>query len=605
MSLAQVSVANAFGSPMVCRYNGFDFNNGSTVTTGFSVEPVEDEAGRTTIYNLYKLAFRTTFAGTDTTVIAVAARQALTKYGAPFEYSGRGLGDLSINTGVVRDVKFGPKPRELSFNVLGPGNAIELEWSIEVAVPDCPDARYRFFPLALSWTVTFDITDGYTTRTIAGYLDVPMTRIGPGNRGLADSVDAYRERLVPPPVEGFRRRYGPWQINDAKTRLSFSIIDEEMGANIPPAGVIKANASHHGASSAAGLRQWQGVISGEYELDKKADATIAAAAFFALCRARIDHLAAALRRSGKDDPRSIIPIVFTFDEPELYGRRKAAFSLGYSWTGSVGTVLGDSGLWRPVPGSNWRAWQLVMNQAASHARGLAKLTFDVGDDKIIDLCVGNQVVNLVGNRGVPQADRPFQVNDYRAARQGVDGGGFAELIRSTFPPPSPQSSWISYQSELFIEVDNGTVMHRLLPAAALQAADDILGSVSDIAGEVWDAIKDPLPSTRPGGGNVLDNDIGNPFRPQRRVHGMPVLYLVGKAVRAGFPVPVPRLVYVNGVKPIPANRLDRGEGYSQGVKFAAGDTPVFTSRWKLRFVLPSLPSGTLPIPPNPILGAKP
>lgn len=605
MSLATSPATNAFGSPMVLEYNGFNFNNGSTQTLKAVVRGVPDETGRTTLYNLYSFEFRTVLAGTATDAAVVAARQALTKYGAPFRYSGRGLGDFAINVGLVRDVKWGPKPQEIAFKVLGPGNAVEITWSIEVAMPDCPDARYAFAPAAFVWSAAFNVTDGYTTRTISGYLEIPMTRPFAGARQLTQSVDAYREQIAPPVPEGFRRRYGPWVINEAKTRLTFEIVDEELpSANVPPPGVVRASASHSVSSSAVGLRKWQGVVSAEYELTKRGDASVAAAAFIALCRSRIEHLAVGLRKSGSGTPKSIIPITANFSEPEIYGRRRAAFSLGYSWTGSVLTVIGNSGLWRPVPGSDWRRWQAAMDLGPSHPRGTARLTFDVGDDKLVDLCGGPPNVGIGGRANVPPLDRPFRQNDYLAARQAVDGGGFAELIRGTFPYPKAADSWVYYESELFVEVDNGVVSLRTLPQAILDATDDLLGSVNDLAGQAWDAISGVLP-TAPnlGGGNLLDNQIAGETRVQRRVRGMPVVYLIGRAARAGYPVPIPRLINVGGVQPIPANRLDRGEGYAQGVKFAAGDTPIYTARWRLRHVLPQLPTGGLPIPPNPILGS--
>jgi hypothetical protein len=78
------------------------------------------------------------------------------------------------------------------------------------------------------------------------------------------------------------------------------------------------------------------------------------------------------------------------------------------------------------------------------------------------------------------------------------------------------------------------------------------------------------------------------------------LYMEGHALRAGFEIPVPQLVDVAGVTPIPANRLDRGEGFTCSVLSNVG-VPLYGAKWRMRFVLPELPK-EVPVPPNPIRG---
>ena len=214
------------------------------------------------------------------------------------------------------------------------------------------------------------------------------------------------------------------------------------------------------------------------------------------------------------------------------------------------------------------------------------------DDKIIDLC-------RPGIPGVPYSVPP-------PARAIV-----AELVAGLFPPPSAQNSWLHWESELYIETDSGAAPLRTLPAKPLMGAVDLFGAVPDMIapGAPINAL-DPSLGTGavgvfnpPGPGGVLDprQPPAGLLSAERRVRPLVILYLRGRAARAGFPVPAPRLTRIGKVEPIPANRLDRGEGFWQKQGFNAATTVVYHARWNLRYALPELPAGPIPVPPNPLL----
>lgn len=115
------------------------------------------------------------------------------------------------------------------------------------------------------------------------------------------------------------------------------------------------------------------------------------------------------------------------------------------------------------------------------------------------------------------------------------------------------------------------------------------------------------PSSRPpageaSAGTARELASGKTSAGQRRVAAAVFIYLRGSAKRAGTAIPPPRLITVNGVEAIPANRLDRNEGFEHGAQFNAGQTPIFYANWNLRYMLPTLPPGQLPLPPNPFAG---
>jgi hypothetical protein len=536
----------------------------------------------------------------------VRARQALTQDGAVFVYTGRGLGDLNINTGTVRDVRWGPKPQVLAFKPTN-GGATQIDWSVELCLPTCGDARFQNSPLEFLYSIAFNLQDGFLTRVISGHLTIPMTRRFPRDTGLSESVDDYWDDIPPPEVPGFRRRYTR-SIDEAKTTLSFTITDEEMGMNIPPQGCVNASFSTSTQSTQMGLLRWTATFNGNYELAKDGEPWMATEAFFETVRAKIANMATVVNAAdgGPGWPgnasSAIVPIAATFAEPNAYARlRQCVFGLGVQFTCPVRFILAASGCWTPMPGSNWRLWVASLNASALSPTGNAGIAFDVGDDKLVSLCAPQKPGVTTKNDITPES-LPFGPNAYRGAPP-TKAASFAQMVSRTFKPPAAENSWIDYRTSLFLEVDSGTVLLRLLPKYALDATSDIFGSVSDIAGQAWDAVSGYLPTAPRLGGNQLDNDPNNPrAKAQRRVAPAVYVYLRGEAKRAGYHIPPPRLINVNGVRAVPANRLDRGEGFEHGAMFNAGTTPIFYARWNFRYMLPALPKGQLPIPPNPFSG---
>jgi len=58
------------------------------------------------------------------------------------------------------------------------------------------------------------------------------------------------------------------------------------------------------------------------------------------------------------------------------------------------------------------------------------------------------------------------------------------------------------------------------------------------------------------------------------------------------------------VKPSPANRLDRGEGFNTGIIANAGKFPIYAAKWRLRYFLPEIPNTPITPPPNPMLDGQ-
>lgn len=590
------------------KYGSLNLNSPNVLTRSIRSQPVLDKAGRGRMHTQHVIALKLTLAGSSPTDDAITnARQILNTPGLEFRYQDRGYGPLRING--QSDVLWGPQPRELSFKPLGGGGSCELEWEVTVAIA-CEDGETTLSTGAgvgeiIAWTysATYEVDHaGYTTRRINVEIKVPGGRTGP--RGLTRTADQYRLALAPPQVPGFRRTYPGWTIDDAKTSCTGEIVDEEMGVNFPPEWVAELTADHEVTSTSQGLAMWQATINAEYELVKAAPVpTINAAKHFIGVIVKDRVLAIASTLAG--DANTIVPISLRMREPEIYGRRKAAFSFSFSYTRQLKDILGSTGLWRAVPGSNWTRWAASMQAGPANPRGFSGLELRPGDDSIVDGCGGTPPGVFVN--GTPAPVPPLGPNVIGAPSAPA---GFDREITTVFPPPTPEASWFHYECWYWIEVDSSTIPVPTLPPKLPKPP-------KFIPRQMWSNPFDPRPSgPNPpgvfdpfgnllpgweqalGGGARLDNKIEAQIRTKPLVY----MFIRGQAARYGFSIPVPTLTQVNGAAPVMACRLDRGEGFGQGTVFAAGGAPIYGAVWNLRYQLTNLPKNWYPpTPPNSLL----
>lgn len=584
----------------ILRYSDFDFSV-YTETIGVRITPELDGAKRTVVASRFLLTFRTRFTGTNKYQVdnlAKRARVSLSKPARAFVCTGRGIGDIYVNTGGVVDVANGPLPKELSFEAaVGGDMASTLTWSIEFVIPECPDARFKDRPMEYVYSMTYQ-TDaaGYTTRTMRGYLKIPQNRVAAGVRFAHSSALDWRESVVPALLTGFQRTYGPFGLSEDRAKLTFEVVDTEMGTNIPPPYCVSADASMSYQTSGHGWYQWTVNLQANYELVKGASPNIAINAFANLLKDRVGYISRLKfndGKGGKDKPVAV-PLGFSMSEPEIYGKNKFSFGCSLHVVTSLDSILRGNagGLWQPVAGSDWRRWAVSLQDTALHPGGTAKLTFDVGEDRIIDLCDPTPYARIL------EGQAPVEV--------------VRELVRGAqLPPPTLKNSWMMYDVRLEREQESGAVMVRTMPPKPIADDKYDIGGKSTLVSTGVGFPKDQ-PTTgngftvtppRTGGILVADwNDDGGATKGRRRVRPAVYLILTGRAMRVGFPIPEPKLERVNGVDVIPANRTDRGEGFKTWLVYQTALTGVYAAEWRLRYLLtddldPKIP---LPTPPNPM-----
>lgn len=573
-------------------YNGHTFGP-SAYTTDFTIRPVEDAAGRTFAYSVVSITITEVLAGQPSDAAVQRALSALTQPAAGLIYNGRGTSGVNINLGGLQDVLWGPKPRILSLKPLGGGNAVRIRWTVEFATLTCGDAQTQAgTPIEFVYRLSF-VKDqsGYSKRTYSGHVRIAQTRRAVVDRRVLVSADEWRERIVPPLLQGFRRTSERFNLDESKCRLDFEIIDDEFGPNVPPPGVIKATATHRYTTPKVLMGQWTGTFDAEYEIARGAPVSAAHVAWAATIQDRI----ATIRRAQPTP--TIIPTGAEVTERELYDKTIVRLSVSYVAVAiTLPQIINQGGLWRPVPApfNNWKLWAASI-PLAQHPRGYAQLQFSPGDDAIVDACRRPDIiVDLGGNRGLDvdlRNRQPIETN-----------------LRSTFPPPTPQNSYMRYVSSIRIENDQGNVLVKTLPGRPL--------GESRLTSGVWDAELrsgkmptgtgktqfPPASDVRFSNGGRLDTVTAG-AQIQQRVSPQLYVYLQGEALRAGYPIPVPAITNINGVAPVNMSRPDMGEYFTQGIVGTGGTVPIYGAMWCLRYAIDEPSAGAIPIPPNPLMGS--
>ena len=385
-------------------YNGYQFNEYSHITVNATMQP--DDANRTILYHRYKIRVETTIYAEEDETQGQAGehfdriKDRLTKQGKVLEIHHRGFGvDFLVNATATgkRDVAFGPKPMIVTWDPIGEVNAVEVVWECEVCISACN--RWTGV-MAINYSVVYRIDQaGYTTRTISGYLEIAMTRVG---TRIPDSADRYRDKIIMPHLPSFTRET-TWALSLDKRRADFAIVDSEIRSpNAFPVGVINIRGNHlaqWGRRRAAEISQ---NIRVSIELAQGQPRSRAIEIFRTIVAVRTQYAAA----------RGTIFLENLFCDEELYGN---TFNLGVSYrflvqpSDSVMTALTGffeaAAIGQPLPLNTWQQWQASIANLQSH-RGSAQLNHDIRQDEIIDLCSSNfESVPIDMQRYIPPVPR--------------------------------------------------------------------------------------------------------------------------------------------------------------------------------------------------------
>jgi hypothetical protein len=498
-------------------YNGVDF--GGTTTLNVHVVPAEDEAGRTTVYQMITLRVVSTFAtvsgGTSLDDQVNQIRYLLNQHGKELVLDSKGFGTLRVSNqtygGFVADLKFGPKPRVLSWHSLGGSGAAEIEWEVTVCVPPCSEimfgiARSRTGILAANYQVMFDINErGITTRTIDGYLEIACNKLGVNP---SDIADAYREKIISIQLPGFNRRTR-WNLSLDKSRLDFTIVDTQIETKFPFPAYIMAPSGRHRVSwarSQGGMMKLRNTISMDLPVGLGVGGTpwvnqaYAYWVFASIVRQRI-YQALTLGQSPVIMDELVI-------EEDIWGTA-SSFSVSYTSLAKLADIIKASGVWMPIDTgyqNTWDVWH-TSTQEYHDYRGQAGLFVSRYDDAIINICDGAQY----------QAPRP---NQKRKGRQQTQSN---VIFRNQVPPPS--QSWLEYNTSLGVQKTKHTSRQQVLQEP--EDAEQAPGNQNAVTG--W-----KVPKTGQREADII----------QQSGIGAHTAVLTGVATRVGYEVARPSLIRV-------------------------------------------------------------
>jgi hypothetical protein len=408
-------------------YNGCIFS--SLFETQVSGKIVQDAANRTTKYVEYKITADgyVTFGpeGTLPTQFQSIApttflmRQLLTAQAGVLIYAGRGC-DLVVN-GIgspIRDVAWGPIPELIEFQPLGGGLSAKVKWSVTTRIPEITAVVVRGGSPILQFNEETSVTyneDGYSTLSIKGTLEIPLTRITQGNRTVIRTVDNFREQYMDQiaasiDLTRYRVTRREFPVSRDKRTMEWSFEAEELPyMNLPPdVTIAHGSFETRPAKSGMGLCNWMCTLNVTYVVRKDRPRRSAWTAFLALLRHRMFQsrhglvpapasaqnsnvatavlalitpagiaapfgTALAAQSRGVVSSRKAFLLDFNFREGLYLDSKTITFSASYRLITMFSEILLASGLWKKVPETTAQGqnlWAISMQSGTNSPQGM-------------------------------------------------------------------------------------------------------------------------------------------------------------------------------------------------------------------------------------------
>lgn len=398
------------------KYNGCIFS--PLFETKVTGNCIKDAANRTVKYMEYTIVVDgyVTLPEGDTTIAPTMATlyNLLTAQGGALVYTGKAL-DLVVNAqggggigpnahiglGPIvganpnDDVAWGPVPELLEFQPLGSGNSAKIQWKVTVRLPSLAVSSTSnslgLLQLNYETSVTYN-EDGFSTISISGVMEIPMTRRpSQTTRTVFSTVDQFRNLLEKRILQGidlgkFRVTRRDFHVSRDKRTLEWDFQAEERPyMDIPPECTIaRGSFGVRPAKTGEGLVKWLCTLRATYTVRADRKRRSAWWAFLALLRLRMRQAettpipdddppkppgipfffgpivagavvtAQAIARKQLDEERvkkgqrRAWLIDFSFDEGLYLDSKTISFSATWRATVSFANILLGSGLWKKV-----------------------------------------------------------------------------------------------------------------------------------------------------------------------------------------------------------------------------------------------------------------
>ncbi len=534
-------------SQNLCFYNGFQFNPYSEISVNAQMQ--DDDSGRVTLYNRYRVRVETTIYAEELDAPGIAGstfkrlRDRLSKKGQALVIYHLGFHDeaydVNLSPSGRRDVTFGPHPRLIAWDPVGEQNAVHVVWECEFMVSAC-DRWDGLMSLNYSIQTRIDMA-GYTTRTVSGHLEIAMTRNGDR---IPDTADKYRDRVSIPALPNFQREHH-WALSLDKRRADFSIVDTEIRSPNPYApGVIQIQGNHSVGWARRQSAQLPQTIRASIELAQGVARSRAWEVFKAIVESR---LKAAREAKG-------VFIESVHCDESLFSNN-FTFTLNYrtyvdpgkSILTALSGLFASTGIGSLLELSTWEQWKESVAKLQSH-RGQANLKHDVSQDQLIDLCTRGLNGSPPQYPEQPRTPLPLTLNKLYNTK------------------PSPRDSYIKHKTYMGLKERTPTTSQTTIEK-------------DDYRLNKFDPNK-PIASL---GETITGGSVKRYVESQAGT--IEVVYM-GYAERVGYPIPRPDKVDVGGVT------LTR-TGESNFRQIFLGDClgqPVYAASWNQTYAMSERPS---------------
>jgi hypothetical protein len=475
-------------------------------------------------------------------------RKVLLKSGQYFKIEGFPTGaseELNSDPSANAMLDAGPHPESLTYTTLG-SQTVYFTWVCKYKRSNCSTTYGLgdFF-----WSTSFAIDEnGMTTRTIRGAIEIRQQRTSAGSNTVIGAPDNWRDFLSFPRLPNFERTQN-WTVTDDKRHLQFQITDTEIPSDNPyfPGMVkMKVNESLSSAMSEGGLTRWRVAFSGEITIAAGLPRALAWIAMLTVIQSRLEAMNAYGQTNIGGDFEDVTRINphFRFMN-EIYGRT-LSFEVGYTLVCGLDIILKASGIWRPVPGTNWSAWATSM-QSLHNNRGLAQLSTSVGDDVIVDYCT-----NTSSSGSAPPVNIP----------------GLNYQAQNALDPGCP-IVWYQFKNKLkFSRVTNST---ELIPYEP--------GGGNDLT-----TIIDPSEVDGGKGGTPTQGGLTSKISyVQERSRSSTYLIMEGHGVRQSAKVPIPKVKTIGGQ---PAKLVEEEVTGSSLLGYTSNGCPIYIAKWRRVYYLP-------------------
>ena len=383
--MAGIASANLAGSTIT--YNGVQFGGADAAYSSmppqysWASEFVYADANRAVVYVRYTLTVTCVFYDTGEGGLSASMDAMKERLSAP----GKELKIVGIGTGfgtIISDLKYGPKPLGCEARPHGQ-LAWEVVWKVQFHVSECatgnaPPLTWLAWNFAQTWTNDFE---GFCTRRISGYVEIAGRRGGAGGKQPVAIADQVRERINIVVPFGFKRMVNNWDESADKTRLTFTVVDQQLTGDPYPAGVTLAQGRFSFASQGPGFAKGTARLSMTLKTSPEVGKSLAGIIFIQSVMAKQAFMNERLANSkGFAIPQSLEIENAKYDDARI-----TTGSATWQLTKCLNAMLNAAGIWEPLTPGNYQTWKTSIENLWRN-RGNADIAALPNEDLIIDVC---------------------------------------------------------------------------------------------------------------------------------------------------------------------------------------------------------------------------